>query len=149
MLYPDLGFTPRLGLTSNKGVLRLPGSVSTVLCVLANERERERKYGRSLPGSVTGLVLSSVSGFERNAFASRQSLAAMVTDLDGCARARSKLTGTVAKWWFAIREAHSLSHPPALWSLNAVQEQRMGAPPSAEDTRCTASRHAASRHAAA
>ena len=53
VLYPDLGFTPRLGLTSNKGVLRLPGSVSTVLCVLANERERERKYGRSLPGSVT------------------------------------------------------------------------------------------------
>ena len=28
--------------------------------------------------------------------------------------ARSKLSGTVATWWFAIREAHSLTHPPAL-----------------------------------
>ena len=28
--------------------------------------------------------------------------------------ARSKLSGTVAKWWFAIREARSLTHPPAL-----------------------------------
>ena len=70
VLYPDLGFTPRLGLTSNKGVLRLPGSVSTVLCVLANERERERKYGRSLPGSVTGLVLSSVFEFRFRTFVS-------------------------------------------------------------------------------
>jgi len=25
-----------------------------------------------------------------------------------------KLYGTVATWWFAIREAHSLTHPPAL-----------------------------------
>ena len=28
--------------------------------------------------------------------------------------ARSKLSGTVATWWFAIREAQSLTHPPAL-----------------------------------
>ena len=27
---------------------------------------------------------------------------------------RSKLSGTVATWWFAIREALSLTHPPAL-----------------------------------
>jgi len=27
---------------------------------------------------------------------------------------RSNPTGTVAKRWFAIHEAHSLTHPPAL-----------------------------------